>query len=539
MKKCFYPLVTIALVSGTCLFTGCEIFGPDTPPPKTPIDIALEDIDDMCEQGEKYKTHDKLPDKYVIPNASLATSQLLYLPVGGALTDLVKETVGNEYLRSYLLVQTNSTSFLKIWDGIRKEISNGWMDMKPAERTAFLANWEDMKKRLNDSTVSNPMTHEEFDAEVNRFDKKTEKAYYDLYGAESVLIANLDWNKQNDDGSVRGFLQDPEDIKEARVKMADQIKDIDSIPDELLKYEVINELVRVRRTQEACIFMSKNNDEKDFFLASLAEIGEDETYKNWLGLYEGNHKSSVYDAFNEQKRIAEEKISKERKDALENTLKEDAKVAAFTGYWISNIGKTIYPNVAELIPGEAGQIMSASSVVAVPTLGLATDSLEKEYEWLPESLVLNINDYPSLISLFGKNASTKDIMLKLSKTNFVESLLDKEKLALIENLVTKNYSDPFSLLDPDLLKGVDLGLTLVSTVKTDLSDKEYGMLPLHIIELVGNKTGLDFINALKGELAPYRYANDIAVKRIEYTAKALEWVSGNSLQDFFKTLSAE
>lgn len=524
MKKCFYPLVTIALVFATFFLTGC-------PPSRADL---LAEIKDIQEGGQMYKEHEKQDDKYTIPNASLAASRALYLPIGGALSDMVNETVGNEYLRSYLLVQTSGTAYTKIWGNIRKKFSDEWMAMKTAERMAFLANWEGMKKRLNDSTVSNPMTQAEFDAVVNSFSKE-EKSYYDFYEAESVIIANLGLNNRNEKGEYQGFMQNQDEIDSVKIRMKDQIEDIDSIPDNLLKFEVINELVKIKRTQEACVFMDEKEKDRPAYFEKKAKNGDGEAWVKWLGLNEAHNDSTVYSAYLDRKRATEEEISKEREKALVTSFKEDGKVAAFSSYWLADIGKIAYPILGEELPGQVGAIIRLTAPVANIALDETKDRLEKEYDWLPTSLNVDFNAYPALKSQFGSDVSLQVIMANVGK------LLDQEKIETIAAVITTDFTDPGSILGrlTYFFKAGNYSYALVNQVYNDVSDDDYGQVVLDVLGVLGNQAGQEFVSAMNGELKHYNYANDIAMKRIEYTAKALKWVSGNSMEKFFRTLSAE
>lgn len=527
MKKCFYPLVTIALVSASLLFTGCKSRAQR-------VEAALKEIKDIQEGGQLYKEHTKQADKYVFPNASLAISQALYLPIGGALSDMVNETVGNEYLRSYLLVETNGVSYVKIWGNIRDKYNDGWMNLKTAERMAYLANWESMKKRLNNSTAKDPLTKEEYDATVSSFDEM-EKGFYELYEAESFLIANLGMSRQNEKGEFLGFMQTPADIQEVRIKMSTQIKDIDSIPDDLLKFEVINELVKVKRTQEACVFMDQDEADRVAFYNKKAKNGEGEAYVNWLGLNEARNDSKAYQEYQTRKEEIEARMNEAKAKAWANALEEDGKVTAFTSYWIADIGKVAYPIVSQLIPGKVGGILSATSPVAVLALDTTEKALASKYEWLPNSLTIEFDEYPALKTQFGANASLTRILSNIGV------LLDQDKIATLARVANINFTDWVAIIlgAPDLLMAADYTYSLVKQVKNDLSDEEYGKVPLDIIGTLGSTAGLDFISALDSELDHYRYANEVALKRMEYTVKAMEWLSCDTMETLFYNLYDE
>ena len=521
MKKYLLPLMSVMLVSASFLFTGCCT---------SKIEELLAEIKDIQEGGQLYKEHDKQAAKYILPNASLALSRALYLPIGGALSDYVNETVGNEYIRSYLLVQTSGFSYAKVWSAIHEKFNDDWMDMTTAERMAFLANWENMKNRLN-GAASNAMTQEQFDAVVNSFSKE-EKAYYDLYNEECFLIAKLDLSEPE----KGGFLHAPEDIKDARTRMADQIKDIDSIPDALLKYEVINELVRIKRTQDACVFMDKDEPERLAYYETKVQDGGGSACENWLGLNDTHTESSVYYAFRERKRAAEEKISEEREKALVESVKEDAKVVAFTSYWFSVVGKVAYPIIAQKIPGTPGAILKGTTDLADIAFDGTQAMLTSLYDWLPNSLTIDVTDeYPALKAMFGTKVSIFSIL------SSVGALLDQAKLNTLARVANINFGDWVSIVfgSVDLLQALHYSITLANDLKNDVVEEQYGQAVVHTIGVLGNNAGLDFVRALGAELKPYQYANEIAVKRIEYTAKALEWVSGNTMEEFFCALSAE
>ena len=525
MKKYLLPLMSAMLVTASFLFTGCCT---------SKIEELLAEIKDIQEGGQLYKEHEKQDDKYTIPNASLATSRALYLPIGGALSDYVNETVGNEYLRSYLLIRTNGISYVKVWGVIREKYDNNWMNMTTAERMAFLANWEGMKKRVEDGTVSNPMTQAEFDAVVSSFSKE-EKSYYDFYEAESGMIANLGMEKKNEKGEFLEFMQSPEEIKEVRIKMASQIKDIDSIPDDLLKFEVINELVKIKRTQEACVFMDQKEQERIAYYEDKVRNGEGEAWRNWLALNDAHTNSGAYKDYDERKKAAEAKMSDTKEKAWGKTLEEDAKVGAFSAYWLADIGKIGYPILGEMIPGQAGAIIRLTAPLADIALDETKDRLEKEYDWLPTSLNVDFNAYPALKSKFGNDASLKVIVAN------VGALLDQEKINAIAGVATTNYTDVGSIVSNagNFLQTGVYSFSLISQLKNDVSDDDYGQVVLDVLSVLGNEAGKEFVSAMNGELKHYRYANDIAMKRIEYTAKALKWVSGNTLEDFFYALYDE
>lgn len=142
---------------------------------------------------------------------------------------------------------------------------------------------------------------------------------------------------------------------------------------------------------------------------------------------------------------------------------------------------------------------------------------------------------------FGAKASMDEILVKLGEDAVVSSLLDMDKVAKIEKLAKTDYSNPFAAVSAgaDAIALLPVVKELSASLQADIDAEDYGMVPLHMIEALGNDSGKDFLKMLNAELDPYRYANDIALKRIEYTNKALDWVTGDRIENIMLDLSAE
>lgn len=525
MKRVLLPIMTVAVASASILFTACS--STDNK------DELYAEIRDILDEGEAYKTHEKQKDKYVLPNASLETSRALYLPIGGALTDAMKESVGNDYL-AQLSRKANpkvNKDLAKVWSSLKMNFSSSWDGVSLKAKNDYISEIDEKKKKKEDVGLVEGMK-------------------YDYYKAEAELTKNL---RSKVKGSNDMVFNGDEGLKGARAKMIDMIPNADSLSDAELENRLVEEVIKKVRLEEAIAYSRQSEegaqkiiDEANKEFADFDKVRADQKKKStvavWYGL-DSAKKSFVYTDYLKKKEAVEQKMTEEKNKAWDEVVEADRKVAAFSTYWVAVIGRRLYPVVIPLVPlpDPIGGILTATTPVADEALGLVTDKLAESDKWLPTSLVMELDKYPSMQKQFGAEASLDDILLKLGEDATVSALLDMDKVAKIEKLAKTDYSNPFAALSvgADILDLLPVVKTLGVSLQEDIDAEDYGMVPLHMIEALGNSSGKDFLNMLNAELDPYRYANDIALKRIEYTNKALDWLSGDRLETLMLDISGE
>ena len=272
-----------------------------------------------------------------------------------------------------------------------------------------------------------------------------------------------------------------------------------------------------------------------------AAAEEKSTIVVWLGLDSAN-KSGVYNNFLKVKAAAEKKMNDEKNAAWDEVVEADRKVAAFSTYWVARVGRLLYPVVIPLvpIPQPVGGILTASTPIATEALDGVTSKLEKSDEWLPKSLTPELDNSPAMKAQFGDNPSMDDILAKLGSDDFVKTLLDQKKIDMLKKAAEVS-SNPMAALTagPEILEAIDMGAELSKTLKADLDASDYGMVPLHMLGTLGSNLGTEFLQVLNEQLNPYRYANDIALKRIEYTNKAMSWITDDRMTKIMDDISAD
>lgn len=373
MKRFFLPVMTVAIASASFIFTGCN--STDNK------DELYAEIRDILDEGEAYKTHETQKDRFVLPNASLETSRALYLPIGGALTDVMKETVGNDYLAA-LSRKANpkiNNDLTKVWTSLKQNYKESWDGSTLAKKNEFIGKIDDQVKANKKVSFADNMK-------------------YDYYKAEQQLTQML-YSKVS--GTSDKAFNGDEGLKGARAKMKDMIPNVDKLSDKELENRLVEEIIKKVRLDDAVAFSKKSEEEMKKYIedqtkqftdadAAKADAKEKPTIVTWLKLTSSNKKSGVYSEYLTKKAAVEKKMNDEKSAAWDKVVEADRKVAAFSTYWVAMIGRRLYPVIIPMvpIPEPVGGILTATTPVADKALGLVTSELEKSDEWLKTSLVM-------------------------------------------------------------------------------------------------------------------------------------------------------
>lgn len=417
-----------------------------------------------------YKTHQKQKDKYVLPNASLETSRALYLPVGGAMCDRAITLFGDSYVR--LASQAlHSSGNVKRWTTLKAEYA------KYKESSAY----KELLELTGNFIKKNPPSL----ADGQKYQKDP-----------AILLEKI--------------------IQNTRVAEAYAFnKKYESAKDDSARKEILAEVQK-----------KKNN------LTAWYDLD---------GTAGKQSPSRVYRKYEAAKRAALAKLEAENKAARQAALEAHAKTAAFVAYWSSVVGKKLYPVVVPMIPAQSP--LDAALAASVPAADIAFDAtiktLSNKYSFLPTSLQPDFSDAPNLKKLLdGGSSSLNAMMDKLGDKAFVDSLMDKQLIAKAKDpkgyvMNNMKVSNPFEI--PNKVKAINEeiapAMKAIPRIQASLDGKDYGAVALDSLNAFGNSVGKELVIVINNELKPYKYANDIATKRIEYTGKAIKWLTEGTLED--------